>query len=75
VTYVLSWKNTFWNDLRIIEERISLKNKFYNDLRIVEQKFVIQVPGRTKDIFLKESKLGRKCELTGFGNLQNKRPK
>jgi hypothetical protein len=42
----------FWNELRIIEQRIILKNKFWNDLRIVEQKFVLEVPGRTKDIFL-----------------------
>jgi hypothetical protein len=41
-------------------------------LRIVEQKFILKVPGRTKDIFLKESKLGHKCEFTGFGNLQIK---
>jgi hypothetical protein len=45
----------FWNDLRIIEQRISLKNRFWNDLRIVEQKFALEVPGRTKDIFLKVS--------------------
>jgi hypothetical protein len=44
----------FWNDLRIIEQRICLKNKFWNDLRIVEQKFVLKVLGRTKDIFLTE---------------------
>jgi hypothetical protein len=55
--------------LRIIEQRISLKNKFCNDLRIVEQKFVLEVPDRTKDIFLK-GKLGRKCEFAGFGNLE-----
>jgi hypothetical protein len=61
----------FSNDLRIIEKRISLKNKFWNDLRIVEQKFVLQVIGRTKDIFSK-SKLGLKCEFTRFGNLQIK---
>jgi hypothetical protein len=36
-------------------------------------KFVLQVLGRTKDIFLKESKLGRKCEFIGFGNFQNER--
>jgi hypothetical protein len=36
----------------------------------VEQKFILQVPGRTKDIFLKESKLGRKCEFVRFRNLQ-----
>jgi hypothetical protein len=41
----------FWNDLRIIERRISLKNKFWNDLRIIEQNFVLEVPGKTKDIF------------------------
>jgi hypothetical protein len=41
--------------LRIIEQRISLKNKFWNDLRIVEQKFALEVPGRSKDIFLKVS--------------------
>jgi hypothetical protein len=51
--------------LRIIEQRISLKNKFWNDLRIVEQKFVLEVPGRTKDIFLKKV-LGRMCKFTGF---------
>jgi hypothetical protein len=28
----------FWNDLRIIEQRISLKNRFLNDLRIIEQR-------------------------------------
>jgi hypothetical protein len=61
----------FWNDLRIIKQRISLKNKFWKDLRIIEQKFVLKVPGRTKDIFLK-GKLGCKCEFTGFGNLQIK---
>jgi hypothetical protein len=48
-----------------------LKNRFWNDLRIIEQKFVLQVPGSTKDIFLK-GKLGLKCEFTGFGNLQIK---
>jgi hypothetical protein len=41
----------FCNDLRIIEQRISLKNKFWNDLIIIEQKFVLEVPGRTSDIF------------------------
>jgi hypothetical protein len=35
----------------MIEQRISLKNNLWNDLRIVEQKFVLEVPGRTKDIF------------------------
>jgi hypothetical protein len=49
-----------------------LKNKFWNDLRIIEQKFVIQVLDSTKDIFLKESKLGRKCKFAGFGNLHIK---
>jgi hypothetical protein len=44
----------FWNDLRTIEQRISLKNKFWNNLRNVEQKFVLEVIGRTKDIFLTE---------------------
>jgi hypothetical protein len=29
-----------------------LKKKFPNDLRIIEQKFVLEVLGRTKDIFL-----------------------
>jgi hypothetical protein len=29
--------------------------------------------GRTKKIFLKESKVGHKCVFTGFGNLQNER--
>jgi hypothetical protein len=48
-----------------------LKNRFWNDLRIIEQKFVLQVPGSTKDIFLK-GKLGLKCEFIGFGNLQIK---
>jgi hypothetical protein len=57
--------------LRIIEQRISLKNRFWNDLRIIEQKFILQVLGRTKDIFLK-GKLGLKCEFTGFGKLQIK---
>jgi hypothetical protein len=71
VTRVLSWKNMFWNDLRIIEQKISLKNKFWNDLRIVEQKFILQVLGRTKDIFLKESKICHKYEFTRFGYLQN----
>jgi hypothetical protein len=61
----------FWNDLRIIEQRISLKNRFWNDLRIIEQKFVLQVPDRTKDIFL-EGKLGLKCKFAGVGNLQIK---
>jgi hypothetical protein len=63
--------NTFWNDLRIIEQRISLKNKFWNDWRIIEQKFFLEVPGRTKDIFLKKVGLTAKCEFIGFGNLQN----
>jgi hypothetical protein len=49
---------------------LGLKNKFWNELKIVEQKFVLQVPGRPKDIFLKESKLGLKCEFTGIGNLK-----
>jgi hypothetical protein len=71
MTRVLGWKNKFCNDLRIIGQRISSENKFWNDLRIVEQKFVLQVPGRTKDIFLKESKLDRKCNFTRFGNLKN----
>jgi hypothetical protein len=57
--------------LRITEERISLKNRFWNDLRIVEQKFVLQVPSRTKDLFL-EGKLGLKCKFFGLGNLQIK---
>jgi hypothetical protein len=39
-------------------------------LKIVEQKFILPVPGRPKDIFLKESKLGLKCEFTGIGNLK-----
>jgi hypothetical protein len=41
----------FWNDLRITQQRISLKNKFWNDLRIIEKKFVLEVPGRTKEYF------------------------
>jgi hypothetical protein len=32
-----------------------------------------KLPGRTKDIFLKERKLCYKCEFTRFGNLQNER--
>jgi hypothetical protein len=51
--------------LRIIEQWISLKNKFWNNLRIVEQKFILGVPGRSNDIFLK-GKLVRKCEFAGF---------
>jgi hypothetical protein len=50
--------------LRIIEQRISLKNKFLNDLRIVEQKFVLEVPGRTKDIFLKKVDLAACASLS-----------
>jgi hypothetical protein len=65
VTQVLGQKNMFWNDLRIIEQRISLKNMFWNDLRIVEQKFVLEFPGRTKDIFLKVS-LGASVSLPGL---------
>jgi hypothetical protein len=38
----------------------------------MKDKFFLQVLGRTKDIFLKESKLGRKCEFTEFPNLQMK---
>ena len=39
-------------------------------MRIVEQKvkFVLRVLEITKDIFLKESELGRKCEFTDLGN-------
>jgi hypothetical protein len=36
-------------------------------------KFVLQVLDRNEEIFLKESKLGRKCKFTEFGNLQNER--
>jgi hypothetical protein len=35
-----------------MEQRISLKNGFWNDCRIIEQKFVLEILGRTKDIFL-----------------------
>jgi hypothetical protein len=58
-------------------ENHGTKDKF--EEQVLEQfenhwiKFVLQVPGRTKVIFLKESKLGRKCEFTGFGNWQNER--
>ena len=53
VTRVLSQKNRFWNDLRIVEQKV---------------KYVLQVLERTEDIFLKESELGRKCEFTDLGN-------
>jgi hypothetical protein len=56
----------FWNDLRIIEQRICLKNKFWKDLRIVEQKFVLEVPGRTNDIFLKKVCLVASASLPGL---------
>jgi hypothetical protein len=52
--------------LRIIEQRISLKNKFWNDLRIIEQKFVLEVPGRTKDMFLKKVGFAAGASLPGL---------
>jgi hypothetical protein len=63
----------FWNDLRITEQRISLKNRFWNDLRIVEQKFILEVPGRTEDIFLtKKVSLAASASLPGW-KFANKR--
>jgi hypothetical protein len=58
---------------RMIENHWT-KDKLRTSSRMIWESlnFFFQVPGRTKDIFLKESNLGRKYEFTGFGNLQIK---